>query len=165
MGSHRTKSLRRTAVIGTVALASAGLVGMVGPASAADLNKPGPTVEQSTSSPVRPGGRIGKNGVCEVSELCLYFFQDRGGAFLDLFNSDPDFSDDVLRGGGTGNLSNANNNTRSILSRESSVYWRVYNEVNYTGNLILCAAPGDRANFYPPLYDTPSSARWSSTPC
>lgn len=166
MRFHRIKSPRGPVMTGAVALAAAaGLVGLVGPASAADPTKPGPTVQESTRSAEKPASSVGKNGVCEVNELCLYYLQDRRGAFLDLFSSDSDFSNDLLRGGGSGNLSNANNNTRSFLSRESSVYWRVYDGVNFTGTEILCIAPGDRANFTRTLWDRASSATYNTTPC
>jgi len=161
MTARIRNSLRRAAVTSAVALAATGgLVTLAGPASAAD--KPGPN--PPSSSPAKPDSRTGKNGVCESGELCLYYLQDKRGAFLDLFVSDPDFSNDVLRGGTPGNLANANNNTRSIRNRDS-FYWRVYDGTNYTGTVILCAAPGDVGNFTASLWDRASSASYSSTAC
>lgn len=165
MNVERFKSFRLTAMTGAVALAAAGLVGLTAPASAAPPDKPGPNTDSSTSAPVKPGGRAGKDGVCNASELCLYYLQNRTGAKLDLFVSDPNFSGDLLRGGGSGNLSSANNNTRSYLSTETTYYWRVYDGINYTGTQILCIAPGDRGNFTQSLWDRASSATYSSTAC
>jgi len=161
MSARITNSLRRAAVTSAVAVAATGaLVTLTGPASAAD--KPGPN--PPSSSPAKPDSRTGKNGVCETGELCLYFLQDKTGAFLDLFLSDGNFGNDVLRGGGSGDLAPANNNTRSIRNQDS-FYWRIYNGTNNTGTVILCTAPGDVGNFTASLWDKASSASFSSDPC
>lgn len=164
------KSLHLTALIGAVALAAACLVGLTGPASAAPPDKPGPNADSSSSAPAKPGGRAAKDGVCNVSELCLYYWQNRtapagGGASakLDLFVSDADFANDIMRIG-SGNGASANNNARSYLNNDT-FYWRVYDLPNYTGTQILCIAPGDRGNFTNTLWDRASSATFSSVPC
>ncbi|MET0863902.1 MAG: peptidase inhibitor family I36 protein [Nakamurella sp.] len=162
---ERIKSLRLAAVAAVVAMAAATLVGLTASASAAEPDKPGPTEDSSTSAPAKPGGKANKDGVCNTSELCLYYFQNRTGAKLDLLLSDANFSGDVLKGGGSGNGASANNNTRSYLSTETVYYWRVYDGANYTGTQILCIAPGDRGNFTSSLWDKATSATYSTTAC
>jgi hypothetical protein len=162
---ERIKSLHLTAMAGVIALAAATLVGFSASASAAGPDKPGPNEDSSTSAPAKPGGRANKDGVCNTSELCLYYLQNKVGAKLDLFSSDSNFSGDILKGGGSGNLASADNNTRSYLSTETTYYWRVYDGINYTGTQILCIAPGDRGNFTSTLWDRASSATYSSTAC
>jgi hypothetical protein len=139
MRSHSSKSLRRTAVTGTVALAAtAGLVGLAAPASA----------------------EVGKNGVCETGDLCLYFQTQQRGPVFDLFSADANFNPETF----PGTQIAANNNTRSYRNRDN-FYWRVYDGPNFTGTEILCIAPGDRGNFSTRDYDRASSARFSSTAC
>jgi len=169
---HRTKSLRLTAATGVVALAAAGLVGFTTSASAAEPDKPGPNNASSSSAPARPEGRANKDGVCNSLELCLYFWQNRkapgaagtASAKLDLHFADANFLGDVFLNG-SGNGVTANNNARSYLSTETSMYWRVWDGANYTGTQILCIAPGDRGNFANSLWDKASSANYNSTPC
>lgn len=164
MKFHRTKPLHLTAVTAAVALAAAGLVGLTAPASAATPDKPGLNGDSLSSSPEKLGARAGKDGVCDTGELCLYYWQNREGAMLDLYLSEADFSGDILRGGGLGNGGSADNNTRSYLSRDI-YYWRVYDGVNYTGTQIQCIAPGEAGNFDNSFWDQASSATFSSTPC
>jgi len=162
---ERIKSIRLAAAAAVVAMAAATLVGFSASASAAGPDKPGPNEDSSTSAPAKPGGKANKDGVCNSSELCLYYLQNRTGAKLDLLLSDADFAGDILRGGGAGNLATANNNTRSYLSTETIYYWRVYDGINYTGTQILCIAPGDRGNFTSSLWDRASSATYSTVAC
>jgi hypothetical protein len=162
---NRPQSLYRSAVTGVLGLATAGLVGLAVPASAAAADRPGPNDASSTSDSVRPGGKAAKDGVCNTNELCLYWNADRGGAKLDLYLSDPNFSNDIFKGGGAGNGANANNEPRSFRSYETSVYWRVWAGASYTGTQIVCIAPGDRGNFSNSLWGQASSANWSTTPC
>lgn len=162
---QRFNSLRLTAVSGVVALAAAGLVGLTSSASAAATAKPGPNADPSTSAPAKPGGRANKDGVCNQYELCLYYMQNKVGAKFDLYLSDSNFAGDIFRGGGSGNGVTADNNARSYISLETSIYWRVYDGINYTGTQILCIAPGDRGNFAASLWDRASSANFSSTAC
>jgi len=161
---ERLKSLHLTAMTGVVAVAAASLVGLTTTASASPPDKPGSNDDSSSSAPAKPGKRAGTDGVCQTGELCLYYLQNKVGAILDLYVSDGDFSNDLLKGGGSGNGANSNNNTRSYISLDS-YYWRVYDGVNNTGTQILCIAPGDRGNFNSALWDRASSASYSSTAC
>jgi len=161
MSIHRTKSLHRTAVTATVALAAAaGLIGLAAPASAAA--KPDPSVGASvpTNAPAKPASRAGKDGVCQSGELCMYYLQQRQSHLFDLFVSDVNFSGDVFPGTGI----SADNNVRSYINNDT-FYWRVYSGANYSGTEILCIAPGDRGNFSRRDWDTASSANYSSTAC
>jgi hypothetical protein len=138
MRFHRTKSLRRTAVTGTVALAAtAGLIGLAAPASAAE-----------------------KDGVCESGEACLYYLQSYGGPLFDMYYADSDFSDDVFPGDGRA----VDNNTRSYWNRDN-FYWRVYDGADSTGDELQCMDPGDRGNFSRGDWDRASSASYSSEAC
>jgi Peptidase inhibitor family I36 len=139
MRFHRTRSLRRSAVIGTVALAAtAGLVGLAAPASAYE-----------------------KDGECEYGELCLYWWQGYGEPLFDMYYADPDFSDDVFP---TDYSKYVDNNTRSYWNRDN-LYWRVYDGYYYTGEELQCVEPGDRGNFSSGDWDRASSANYSSEPC
>jgi hypothetical protein len=139
MRFHSTKSLRRTALTGTIALAAtAGLVGLAAPASAA-----------------------GKDGSCQSGELCLYYFQNRTSHVFDLYDSDANFSGDTFPGATS---ISADNETRSYYNRDV-YYWRVYDGANYSGEEIVCIAPGDRGNFARAYWERASSARWSSQSC
>lgn len=168
---RRIKSLHLTAVTGVIAMAAASLVALTGPASAAAPEKPGPNDASSTSAAERPSSRANKDGVCNTQELCLYYWQNRkapgsgaASAKLDLHLSDANFIGDIFRVG-SGSGVTANNNARSYLSTETTVYWRVWDGANYTGTQILCIAPGDRGNFANSLWDKASSANWSTTAC
>lgn len=101
----------------------------------------------------------GKNGICEVGELCLYYFQNYQGPVLDLYLSDYNFSDDHFPG--TGTL--ADNNTESFWNRDTYT-WRVYTGANGSGS-VGCIRPGAFGNLSTTFRNTISSAIYSSTPC
>jgi hypothetical protein len=139
MRLHRSKSLRRTAVTGTVALAvTAGLVGLAAPASAA-----------------------GKDGTCQRDELCLYWWQGYGEPLYDLYNSDSNFYHETFP---RDHSKYVDDNTRSYWNRDT-YYWRVYDDPDYSGEELACIEPGDRGNFSRGDWDRASSAYWSDEPC
>jgi hypothetical protein len=166
--NHRTK-LHRTAAAGTVAVAAAAcLFGLTAPASAATKPDPAPSAT-ATDDSTRPASRLNKNGVCEVNELCLYYWQNRktpgsglASPVFDLHLSDSSFAGESffpLPG------PSADNNARSYRSRETSVYWRVYDGANYTGTELLCIAPGDVGNLSWVHWDKATSAKYNTIPC
>jgi Peptidase inhibitor family I36 len=139
MRFSRTKSLRATALTGAVALAAtAGVVGTATPASAG-----------------------GKDGNCESGEFCLFYLQNRTDSVFDLYVGEADFSVDQFP---TVAGRPVDNNTRSYDNKDT-YYWRVYDGANYTGDELLCIAPGDRGNFRHSDWDRASSANFSSTAC
>ena len=139
MRLHMTKPFRLTALTGAAALAAtAGLVGTATPASAAE-----------------------RDGVCEAGEFCLYWLAGSGEPLFDLFVDDPDFSDDFFPA--DPNLP-VSDNTRSYWNQDD-FYWHVYDEPNYAGEELLCAAPGEFGDLSQGAWDRASSAYFSTDPC
>jgi Peptidase inhibitor family I36 len=137
-----------------------GLGGMLLPgasAMAATTPDQGAAVAASESQSLS----VEKDGNCEVGELCLFWWQNYSGAAFDLYLSDPDFSDDAFS---VDPAWAVDNNTRSYWSQDD-FYWRVYDGANYSGEELLCIAPGDRGNFNRADWDRASSAAYSSEPC
>jgi hypothetical protein len=134
-----TKPLRLTALTGAASLAAtAGLVGTATSASAAE-----------------------RDGVCEAAEFCLYFTQGFGEPLFDLFVDDADFGDDFFPGEPSLPV---NDNTRSYSNQDTFV-WRVFDEPNFAGEELLCAAPGEMGDLPVDAWDRASSASLSNDPC
>ena len=129
----------------SIAVAAALVTGSAAPATAAPQHK----LHKAT----------GKNGVCEVGELCLFYTQNFGTPVLDLYNSDSDFSNDNF----PGTQIRANNNTESFWNRDTYT-WRIYTGTNATGS-IGCIRPGASGNLNNTFRNLVSSAFYSTTPC
>ena len=100
---------------------------------------------------------MGKNGVCESGELCLYYLTNYTPPIFDLYVSDSNFAGEYF----PGTTTRADSNTRSYWNRDD-LYWRVYYGYNYTGSS-YCIAPGGYGNLPRYLWDNVSSARYGTT--
>lgn len=143
---HQTRTKRSVAATAiSIAAAAAMITGSAAPASA--------------DQEAKHRRATGKNGICEVGELCLYYLQNFRGPVFDLYLSDSNFSDDRF----PGTVILADNNTESFWNRDTYT-WRVYTGSNRGGS-VGCIRPGAFGNFNTTFRNTVSSAFYSSTPC
>lgn len=108
---------------------------------------------------VAPANATGKNGVVEVGELGLYYYQNFSGPAFDLYTSDSNFAGDVFPGTGI----SADNNTESDWNRDS-YRWHVFTGASYTGSH-GCIAPGASGNFNATYKNAVSSAYYATSGC
>lgn len=134
MRTKYMRRLRRAAATGA-AIAALGGIGMASAAPA------------SAATP--------KNGVVEVGELGLYYLSNYGTPVLDLYVSDPDFSNDNF----PGTTIPADNNTESVWNRDTYTWW-VCTGYNYGGSCGF-VSPGGYGNLNATYKNTVSSAYFS----
>jgi hypothetical protein len=106
-----------------------------------------------------PASAAGKDGVINSGEVVLYYLSNFGYPILDLYVSDANFADDILRPNGY----SADNNTESVWNNDT-YYWNLYPGANYTGSCGY-VAPGVSGNLAATWFNATTSARYTSTAC
>jgi len=87
-----------------------------------------------------PPDRVG-DGVCNVygshGELCLYYFSNRNGSLLDLYDSDEDLENDEFLSPGPGHGQSVTNNVESVWNRDRRHSWRLCTEPDGDGDCMV----------------------------
>jgi|GEM_PF-6259437 hypothetical protein len=152
----RTSFIRRGIAVGVSAMALAGFVATAMPANAASTKPsapaaaPAPGATQGSGGAVvgaaatgqvrKPGGVRAQgafNGVCEVYELCLYYYYNFAGSLDDFYYSDSNLNDNWFVSPGAGQYQHVGNNAESWWNRDPYYNVRAFTGANYTGYSVV----------------------------
>jgi hypothetical protein len=131
---------------------------------------PAPAVSQKAppaAKTTRPGAARTQHldGFCNAyadrtGDLCLWYFQNYQGSYVDFYSNDSNLNDNVFLSPGTGQGANAANNSESDWNYDSTYTAWVCTEINYGG---LCGPipPNSGGNFNDSYRNNVASLYWT----
>jgi hypothetical protein len=131
-------------------------------ATAAPISQLPSAIDTSASKSGPISAQAAEDGLCDVGDVCLYYYSNYGGSRYDTSHNDPSLFNNRFITSGSGQWAGVANNAESIWNRDSRVTLVICTGVNSTGTCGT-VGPGVYGNLTATYKNNVESIYWADS--